>query len=704
MVTSGSGWIGRFAVSPATLAVTSVQAPHFVLRAGTEVTAAAGVHTVAMTYDRRRVAWGLVVLSAALTTVALVIAIGDGLGWDELLNGDPGREALMALTFPVLGALLLARTPENRLAWVFLAAGVSRGLGMLTQHWASHEYQTNAGWPLADEMAFISVAMTFVAPLLAPLIVLWFPDGRLPDERARWRWAQRLLFVAAAGLLVFLSQAWELRGPRLVDDSPIPGGLIVVGLAVFVAGTVAGVLAGFAAVWSRLRGQDRVVAQQVKWYLAGAVAALALNLAGDFLPDVGFLNLVGTLAFEAAILVAVRRHGLWDIDRILNRTVVYGLLTATLAAVYIGTVLGLGLLLGELSLGRSISVAAATLAAAIIAAPARRELQRRVDRRFDRRTYDAVQRITRYADEATLAPPAPGELEQLLRDVLRDAELQLLFRCGDGTLVDAGGTTAAEPGAAATSIGGPAGELGLIVHRTFPAYEQVLFASVGRAAVRAIALTRLHAELLVQVRVVEQSRRRIVGAADAERRRVERDLHDGAQQRLVALGMKLRSEQRRHAGDLGPQADQIIDLSVSEILGSVEDLRALAGGLLPGSLVSEGLGAALGELVDRQPDPVQCRQRLDHRHAPEIEATAWFVAAEGLANSLKHAPGSCISIEASCDGDRLQITVRDDGPGGATDGPGLTGLEDRVRACAGTLDVDSPPRAGTQLTAVLPCV
>ncbi len=167
--------------------------------------------------------------------------------------------------------------------------------------------------------------------------------------------------------------------------------------------------------------------------------------------------------------------------------------------------------------------------------------------------------------------------------------------------------------------------------------------------------------------------------------------------------MKLRSEQRRHADQLGPHADRIIDLGVSEISGSVEDLRALASGLMPGSLVSEGLGPALGELADRQPDPVECVRDLDHRHAPEIEATAWFVAAEGLANSLKHATGSRVNIDARCDGLRLMVSVSDNGPGGACAGPGLTGLEDRVQACEGTLEVDSPAGAGTRLTAVLPC-
>jgi signal transduction histidine kinase len=653
--------------------------------------------------DRSRLAWGLAALSAALTTAALALRMHDGIGWHALLDADPGVPALMALSLPVLGALLLARTPGNRLAWVFIAAGASRGAALFAQAWARHHYDAGASWPWADEMAFVGLAMFFVAPLLAPLTVLWFPDGRVPDGRARWRMAQGLVLVSAAALLVFLSQAWSLRGVKLIDDSPTPGGLVAVALALFVASTVAGVLAGLGAVLSRIRGRDRIVRQQVKWYLFGAGAALVLNLAGDVLPNASVLNLVGTLVFEAAILVAVRRHGLWDIDRILNRTVVYGLLTAALAAIYAGTVLGLGLVLGELSFGRSISVAAATLTVAFVAAPARRELQARVDRRFDRRTYDAVQRVRRYAERASVEPPAPGELEHLLRDVLRDPDLRLLFRCQDGQLVDARGSAADPPPGAVTSLRSAAGELALLAHRTFAADEQELSTSVRRAAMSAVAQARLQAELLVQVTVVEQSRRRIVEAGDAERRRVERDLHDGAQQRLVALALTLRSEQRRHASQLGPQAVEIIDMGVSEIRGSVEDLRALAAGLLPGSLVSEGLGAALGELVARQPDPVHCVQRLDHRHAPEIEATAWFVAAESLANSLKHASGCAISVEAKCDGQRLQIIVRDDGPGGANGGAGLTGLNDRVQACAGSLDVDSPLGAGTRVTAVLPC-
>ena len=676
--------------------------PDFALRADTEGNTSLWGHTEGVTQVQRTIAWGLAALSAVLATFALAIGIHDGMSWGELLQGNTGLLALMALTFPVLGALLLTQVPDNLLAWVFTGIGVTRALALLGQNWALHDFHHGGAWPVADEMAFISLAAMFVGPVLTPLSLLWFPDGRLPDARTRWRIAQAMVLVSAAGFLLLLSQAWSLRGVSLVDDSASPGGLVDVGLGIVVVGAIAGVIGGLAGLVSRLRGQGLVVRQQVKWYLYGAVAAFLLNVAGDVIPNAGFLNLAGTLAYEVAILIAVTRHALWDIDRIINRTVVYGLLTVTVGAGYAGTVIGLGLLFDGVGPGRSIAVAAATLALAIIAGPARRELQNRVDRRFDRRTYDAVRRVAEHGEQASLAPPAPGALAKLLQEVLRDPELRLQFRCQDGNLVDALGRPADEP-TGGTSLGGAGGELAVLVHRPFPPYEQAFFASVCRAASTAVALARLQAELRVQVAVVERSRRRIVEAADAERRHVERDLHDGAQQRLVALAMKLRSEQRRHADQLGPHADRIIDLGVSEISGSVEDLRALASGLMPGSLVSEGLGPALGELADRQPDPVECVRDLDHRHAPEIEATAWFVAAEGLANSLKHATGSRVNIDARCDGLRLMVSVSDNGPGGACAGPGLTGLEDRVQACEGTLEVDSPAGAGTRLTAVLPC-
>ncbi|HVE23879.1 MAG TPA: histidine kinase [Sporichthya sp.] len=649
---------------------------------------------------RTALAWGPAATSAGLTSVAIAVALGDGVGAGEILNGSTGLQALMALTFPVLGALLLLRRTANRLAWVFTATGVSRGVSLLAEQWARHDYRGEGNWPWAAEMSFVSLMMLFVAPVLAPLLLLWFPDGRLAGGRWCRRIATAAVLLSAVGLLVVLPPAWSERGPALLDNEPSPP-LAVVGLSVLVAGTAIGVVVGFWSVITRLRGQDRTVRQQIKWYLLGTFVTLVLNVAGD-VAHVWFLNLTGTLFFEAAVLVAVRRYALWDIDRILNRTVVYASLTVALTLVYAGTVVGLGLLFGEMSFGRSASVATATLATAAVAGPLRGAVQARIDRRFDRRTFDAVHRVTAFGEHMMRTAAVPGELEQLLRDVLRDPGLRLLFRCQDGALIDAWGRPVSDaiPG---TVFRGPSGESARLVHRTFAPDEQGLFAAVRHHAAGAVAVARLQAELLVQVTAVQESRRRIVEAADAERGRVERDLHDGAQQRLVALALTLRSEQRRHGPELGPEAGRIIELGVAEIRGSIDDLRALAAGLLPGSLVSEGLGPALRELVDRQPDPVRFVRRLDHRHPAEVESTAWFVAAEGLANSMKHAAGSAVSVDAACDGHLLRICVQDDGPGGAGTGPGLTGLCDRVRACAGTLEIDSPPGAGTRLTAVLPC-
>lgn len=655
-----------------------------------------------MRAERSAVAWGLAALSGGLTVCAVALEVRDGLSWHGLLEVQPGLQALMAVTFPVLGALVLTSAPNNRLAWVFTAIGLSRGVGLFARAWAVHGYQFQPDWPLSHAMAFLSVGMLFIAPVLVPLSLLWFPGGSLPEQGKRWRMAYVCVLISTAGLLVLLCSAWSLTGTSLLDNSPATG-LVALSMAVLLMGTVVGVGAGLVSVLIRLRGENRVVRQQVKWYLFGAIAAIVLNGLGDVLPALGPVNLIGTLAYEIAILVAVRRYALWEIDGILNRTVVYGLLTMTVAGLYGGTALGLGLVLGELRVGNSASVAAATLVSAVVAAPLRRQFQSRVDRRFDRRTYAAVRRVAAYSDAISVAAPRPGELEQLLQSVLADPNLQLLFRRQDGVLIDASGGLVPDPKGGTTAFREAGGEVAVMSHRSFAPHELALLTSVQRAAAGAVAVARLQAELRVQVTMVEESRRRIVEAADAERRSVERDLHDGAQQRLVALAMTLRSEQRRHAPEIGPAAERIIDFGVAEIRGSVEDLRALAAGLMPGSLVSEGLAAALRELADRQPDPVRSVHHLDHRHAPDIEAAAWFVAAEGLANSLKHAPGATVSINAECDGHRLQISVRDDGPGGAHRGSGLTGLEDRVRACAGTLLLNSKPGLGTQLAVGLPC-
>jgi signal transduction histidine kinase len=198
------------------------------------------------------------------------------------------------------------------------------------------------------------------------------------------------------------------------------------------------------------------------------------------------------------------------------------------------------------------------------------------------------------------------------------------------------------------------------------------------------------------------SRARIVAAADQARRRIERDLHDGAQQRLVTLALKLRAAQTTAPPDLGAQLDD----AVAEAIGALEELRETARGIHPVVLADGGLRPALKSLARRSPVPVDLRVHADERLPEQVEVSAYYVVAEALTNAAKHAHASAVTVTAEADtvGAVLCVTVRDDGAGGAdfTRGTGLAGLKDRVEALGGQIIVDSPPGAGTTLHAELP--
>jgi signal transduction histidine kinase len=219
----------------------------------------------------------------------------------------------------------------------------------------------------------------------------------------------------------------------------------------------------------------------------------------------------------------------------------------------------------------------------------------------------------------------------------------------------------------------------------------------------AIEIARLRVELRRQLAEVEASRARIVAAGDEERRRIERNLHDGAQQRLVSVGLALRHAQHELASGAAGQAPQTLDAAVAELASAVDELRELARGLPPAQL-DAGLAPALRELAGRAPLPVQVRA-TSARLPAGIEAAAYFIACEGLTNAVKHAKASKVVLSAGRANGRLVISVADDGVGGAADagGSGLRGLADRIAAQGGTLDIRSEPGAGTTLTAELPC-
>jgi signal transduction histidine kinase len=222
------------------------------------------------------------------------------------------------------------------------------------------------------------------------------------------------------------------------------------------------------------------------------------------------------------------------------------------------------------------------------------------------------------------------------------------------------------------------------------------------AAALSIEIARLRVEVRLQLAEVEASRARIVEAGYEERRRLERDLHDGAQQRLVSLGLRLRRLQRslpKEARILAAPLDQV----VAEVGRAISDLRQIAAGVRPARL-DDGLAAALRDLARSAPLPVQVDARVE-RVAASLEAAAYFVACEALTNTVKHGAASKVSMSARRENGTLLLSVVDDGVGGAVArrGSGLAGLRDRVAAHGGTLEIVSPHGSGTRIEVALPC-
>jgi signal transduction histidine kinase len=307
---------------------------------------------------------------------------------------------------------------------------------------------------------------------------------------------------------------------------------------------------------------------------------------------------------------------------------------------------------------------------------------------------------------------APAEhLDAALARVLGDPAIRVLYRVpsasGGLVYVDAAGQPAALPepgtGRAVTTVDQGSEPVAALVHDASLADEPELLEATMAAARLAIDNARLQAEVRAQLEQVRASRARIVRAGDIERQRIERNLHDGAQQRLLALSFALRLAQSQADGN--PELTAALGEAAQELKEALAELRELAQGLHPAILTRSGLAAAVRAAARRAPVPAEVTEAPEERFAPDVEAAAYYVVSEALANAGKHASATGARVSIGRSGGVLRVQVADDGVGGADPaaGSGLTGLADRVAALGGTLRVTSPPGAGTAITAELPC-
>lgn len=302
------------------------------------------------------------------------------------------------------------------------------------------------------------------------------------------------------------------------------------------------------------------------------------------------------------------------------------------------------------------------------------------------------------------------ELQAALAARLGDPMLEIAYHVPERSgYVDGAGLSVNLPvdrkGRAVTILEADGAPLAALVHDEFLRHDPEILEAVTAAARLAISNERLRAEVQAQLEEVRASRARIVQAGDDERRRLERDLHDGAQQHLVTLSMKLGMLRERAEGAVDRDVALSLGRASASLREAIRELRELARGVHPVALTEEGLPAAIRSLVDRAPAPVAVETVLRARLPASVEATAYRVIGEGLANVAKHAPSAKVAVRVHEEGSAVLVDVCDDGPGGAdlTRGSGLQGLGDRVAASGGTLTIESPPGQGTTLHAVIPC-
>jgi signal transduction histidine kinase len=643
----------------------------------------------------------LLVITVVLEIVAIVLSWGLEPHYDTVLY------AVYAVTLAGAGAAIVARYPRHSIGWLFLAGAVgnalfadaAQGYGLAA---AQH------GWVGGSVGEWLSQVSWLPSGLGWILTFLLFPSGVFGGRTRR-----RVALLAVIGTAVALP-GWGLspdlgsefvarRNPVAVDA--IPTGLVfAVGMVMFLAAFVAAV-GLLVARFVRARGNER---QQLKWFVAAAcfagVVLPASALLWSTVPAVRPLAALALTALPLAACVAILRYRLYGIDIVLNRTLVYSTLTAILAGVYAASAVVTGIVIGERS---AWATAVATLVVAVAFAPLRRRVQDQVNRRFDRARYDAVQRVAGFVEDVRAGRAAPEEIEGTLRAALGVEHLELRFLLRDARgPVDVRGHAVADHEPAGT-VRWPITQAGSSVGMvTLDGRDEAvaLLPALLDVGALAIEITRLRIELRRQLEEVEASRARIAAAADEERRRVELDLHDGAQQRLVSIGLALRHAQHALESEAPHEAIRTLDGAVAEVAVAIDELRELARGIRPAHL-DAGLGPALRELARRAPVPVKVAV-ADERFPGDIETAAYFTASEAVTNAVKHAQANTITVRAEQIDGKLVVSVADDGIGGAQPArsSGLTGLSDRVTAHGGTLTLISPPGRGTTLTAEFPCV
>jgi signal transduction histidine kinase len=679
-----------------------------------------------------RVAWSLWAVGLVLAVVGMWLSAQYRPA--TLMLGDAGM-LLAFLTLGAVGALVASRPQGRAIGWVLVAVISVGGAQFAANAYAMYSLRV-AELPGVEWAAWFGT-WAWIVPFgfTGSLLLLLFPDGRLPSRR--WRPFALFLGILAAFVVVAFGFGkptfWLgalsnpahvplLRGIYRTANTPMAWSLFLAA----VVGSVASLIV-------RFRRADRIQRQQIKWFVFGAaflgvqflvqavleIAGARESLAYQIVESGGAL--VGLLMLAAGAGIGILKHRLFDIDVVLNKAVVYGALAAFVTLVYVGIVVGVGALVG--SRGNVLLSILATAVIAVLFQPIRDRARHFANRlvygkratpyevlsEFSDRvgsSYaddDVLPRMARVVAEGTGASRADvwlrigAELRRVASWPSGDQASSLPLRDGRLPEIDGADRSFAiregEELLGALSMTKPPQE------PLTPGEEKLLADLAGQAGL-----------ILRNVRLLEElraSRQRLVAAQDQERRRLERNIHDGAQQQLVALAVKLRLVESLAEKD-PPKAREMAARAKTETQEALENLRDLARGIYPPLLADQGLAAALQAQARKSPLRVEVRPDRIGRYSQEAEAAVYFCVLEALQNVAKYAHASGAAVTLAEEDGHFVFAVTDDGQGFEVEttskGTGLQNMADRLDALGGSIEIESSPGAGTTVTGRIPVV
>ncbi|HEV3234179.1 MAG TPA: GAF domain-containing sensor histidine kinase [Candidatus Dormibacteraeota bacterium] len=647
--------------------------------------------------------------------------------------------ALASVLFAVVGFIVARRQPQNVMGWLLLAIGICIPLGSANNYAINSLYDPGA-FPAPAIVQLVGRMASLLALVLLVSSFLFFPDGRLLSGRFRWF----VYLAVVAGILVeartlFDTTALDYGSVKLANPTGIPAaaGLVrLLEVAALPAGFAAAV-AGVVSLVLRYRRGTAETRHQLKWVVAAliwfvgcmafAFVAPAMLNTSTSITDIAVA--VGYPVLPISIGIAVLKYRLYDIDVVISRTLVYGALAAFITAVYVAIVVGIGTLVGSGGQPNLLLSIVATAVVAVAFQPVRERLQKVANRIvYGKRAtpYEVLSQFSERVAETYAADEALPRMARVLAEGTGAERAEVWLR-GGNTLRQAASWPAEANGRASLPVTGQLlpeipesdravpvrhqGELlgALTVSKRrgeamTPVEDKLLddLASQAGLVLKNVGLT---AELLARLEDLRASRQRLVAAQDEERRRLERNLHDGAQQNLVALKVKLGLAETLAEKD-PEKARELVGQLKSDADEALETLRDLARGIYPPLLADKGLTAALAGQARKATLPVAIDADGVGRYPQEVEAAVYFCVLEALQNVQKYAHASRASVRLMARDGTLSFEVEDDGDGfdvlSAKKGSGLTNMADRLDALGGTVDIQSAVGAGSTLRGGLP--